>query len=144
VTDFGNSIAQADDIPDTFASGYAMQGNAGEELTRLLAPYEKSWSIQDGRLEILGFTETLQEETVLLSPETGLIGTPELGSPLKKGKPSPMKMKSLLNGKIRCGGRILLNSKNVSGVYKCTSVTHTGDTHGGDWQTEIEAFPIQT
>lgn len=143
VTDVGNAVQQADAIQDTFASGYAMQGNAGVELTRLLAPLDKSWSIQDGRLEILGFAETLQEETVLISPSTGLIGTPELGAPLKKGRPSPMKIKSLLQSKIRCGGRILLNSKNVSGIYKCTSVTHSGDTHGGDWQTEIEAFPVK-
>ena len=52
-------------------------------------------------------------------------------------------MKSLLQGRIRCGGRINLKCVVRSGLHKVIGVTHTGDTFGGAWETEIEAFPIQ-
>ena len=143
VGDLGNTEQQMADLPDTFASGYVAFGNPADELTRLLSPRGLSWSIQDGRMEILGYDETLADETVDLGPDTGLIGTPELGAPLTKGKPSPLKFKSLLQGRIRCGGRVNLRSANRSGIFKAIAVTHVGDTFGGEWETQIESFPVQ-
>jgi hypothetical protein len=143
VNDLGNLGKQMAGIKDTFASGYAMHGSAADELDRVLSPRGYSWSIQDGRMQILKLNETIQEEEIELTSETGLIGTPELGSPIAKGGPSVVKMRSLLQGRIRCGGRINLKSVVRSGLHKVIAVTHTGDTFGGAWETEIEAFPIQ-
>lgn len=143
VNDLGNTNEKAGEIEDSFASGYSAFGNSADELTRLLNPRGYGWSIQDGRMEILKFDETLPDEVVDLSPSTGLIGTPELGAPLTKGKPSPLKFRSLLQGRVRVGGLINLNSSNRSGIFKVTLVRHVGDTDGGDWMTEIEAFPVQ-
>jgi hypothetical protein len=67
------------------------------------------------------------------------VGTPELGSPAEKTKPQTLKVKALLMPELRPGQLFQLNSIAHLGAYKCRKVTHSGDTHGGDWQTEIEA-----
>lgn len=147
VTDPGNALKKANELTQSFASGYAAHGYAATELTRLLQPFELTWSIQDGRMQILGLTETVADETIKLDANHGLIGTPELGSPVIKGGPNLVKMRSLLQAGFGPGKRILLTTAatggNVhSGLYKAVNVTHAGDTHGGPWVSEIEALPI--
>lgn len=142
VSDPGNALQKAKELAGTFASGYAAHGAAATELTRLLEPQGLGWSVQDGRMQILGLTETLPEDPVLLSSSTGLIGAPQLGAPAIKGGPSLVQMKSLLQPQFRPGGRVLLNSQSRSGVFRITSLVHTGDTHGGDWFTELETLPV--
>jgi hypothetical protein len=142
VKDPGNALEKIKALPQQFASGYAVHGPASEELTTLLAPHGFTWSIQDGRMEILSDTEALAETPVDLNGNTGLIGTPEMASPTKKGGPSLLKIKSLLQSRFSPGRKILLNSQARSGIFKAVTVIHSGDTHGGEWVTEIEAVPV--
>lgn len=137
--DPGNAIAKAAGIADQYAAGYSQHAPAAEELTRLLEPRGYSWSVQDGRLEVLGPGETLAEIGPLISADTGMIGAPELGSPAEKGKPAVLKVRSLLQPALRPGQRFQLESKAHRGTFAAQKVVHAGDTHAGDWFTEIEA-----
>jgi hypothetical protein len=139
--DGGNLNSLEHVITDTFSSGYSAHGNAAQELTNLLEPRGYSWSVQDGRMQILRADEATADEPVLLSPDTGLVGSPELGAPIIKGGPSVLKVKSLLQAKLAPGKRFLLNSHSRSGVFRILKLAHKGDTHGGDWYTEMEAVP---
>lgn len=142
VADPGNALTKAGEIVESFSSSYAASGRASDELTRLLEPRGLSWAIVDDRMLILGEKETLPEQPITLSPDTGLVGSPELGTPPKKGGQALVKMKSLLQPQFRPGGRVLLQSRSRTGTFKIINMAHVGDTSGGEWYTEIEGLPV--
>jgi hypothetical protein len=119
-----------------FSQGYVASGASQEILDDLLSSAGFTWSIQDGNLQILAPEDTTFEEIVVLSKEFGLVGSPEVGD---KGI---VTAKSLLQGKIRPGRRIIIQSEMVSGTFKIDKVSHYGDTFGSDWYTELEAKPL--
>lgn len=131
------------DLQAQFASGRVLNGPTRDELTRLLAPYGYTWSIQDGRMQVLKDNQARQDEAWLIAEETGMIGSPEYSVPDKPGKAPKLQVRTLLYPELTPGGRIDLRSRGISGIFKIERVTHSGDTAGdGDWFTEIEAKAI--
>jgi hypothetical protein len=127
----------------TLQNGYSVSGDAQEILDTVLRSAGFSVSIQDGQLTILRDADTLTLDAVLLSPDTGLIGSPQFGTPEsgdKVGaKPPRLKVKSLLNSKIQCGRAIQVQSAQYQGAqYRAEVVHHQGDTHGEAWFSESE------
>lgn len=141
VKDPGNALKKAEELTRTFANGHTLSGSAAQELTELLEPEGYTWSMQDGRMEILKEGETTDDEVLKVSPDTGLIGSPEMGAPEKKKGPAHLKCKLLLRS-VKPGQRFQLESAGRNGVYRARVVRMTGDTHGGDWYTEVEATPV--
>jgi hypothetical protein len=137
--DPGNALAKAKQISAQYSSGYVQNAKASDELTTLLEPHGYEWSVQDGRIEVLKKNEALPETAPLLSPDTGLIGAPEMGTPAKAGEKPVLKVRSLLQPRIRPGQRFQLRSASRNGVFLAKKVTHAGDTFGNDWYTDIEA-----
>lgn len=137
--DPGNALAKAKQISAQYSSGYVQNAKASDELTSLLEPHGYDWSVQDGRIEVLKKDEALPETAPLLSPDTGLIGAPEMGTPAKAGEKPVLKVRSLLQPRIRPGQRFQLRSASRNGVFIARKVTHAGDTFGNDWYTDIEA-----
>lgn len=126
-----------------FATGAVSIGPARDELTRLLAPFGYDWSIQNGALRVLADNQAIaRQEPLEISATTGMIGTPEFGSPPKSGKTPDINVKMLLRPELVPGDLIQLNSIAKKGKFKVQKVTHTGDTHAGDWTTEIEIKAI--
>ena len=72
-----------------------------------------------------------------------MIGTPEFGSPPKSGKPPHMTVRCLLYPELVPGDLVQLSSRAKSGLFKLVKVTHSGDTHAADWQTEVEIQPAR-
>lgn len=138
-SDSGTALQKAQELAGEFSSGYVQASRASTELTTLLEPYGWSWSFQDGRIELLAPGEVLPGDGPLLSPDTGLIGVPELTDPDKKGGPRTLKARSLLQPTLRPGQRFQITSRSKSGTYKAIKVTHLGDTAGGDWYSDVEA-----
>ena len=64
---------------------------------------------------------------------------PEMGTPEKKGKPALIKFKSLLM-QTRPGGLVRLKSRVYDGEVTVKKLDHDGDTHGGNWYTNIEGI----
>lgn len=125
-------------------TGYAAFGSAARELSGLLKPHGMSWSIQDGRLQVLAGTSPASGAAVRLTPSTGLVGSPEFGTPDFYGvkEPPRLKVRSLLLPALFPGCRVQLESERYTGDLRAEKVTHSGDTHGGDWYTEIEGIPL--
>lgn len=119
-----------------FSHGAVAHGKVDRVLDQYLAPAGLNWSIQDGELQILEPTSATLDDVVLLSSKTGMVGSPEVG---EKGK---IVVRSLLQGKIAPGRRIVIESRQVKGQYKIEKVTHVGDTYHQDWYTEAEAKPL--
>jgi hypothetical protein len=126
-----------------FTSGLTLQGPASAELTRLLTPHGFTHSIQDGRLQILQDGQATEAEAVVISQDTGMIGSPEFGTPEKSGEKPTLSVKSLLKPAVSAGGLVKVESLSINGVFKVIKVVHSGDTHGSDWFTTIEAKEIK-
>ena len=137
--DIGNAIAKAQGLASQqFVNGYVAHGPASKELGKVLKAAGYEFSIQDGRLQVLKPGETNTERIVTLSSASGLIGSPEYGTPDKKTKKSVIKVKSLLIPDLLPGGRVNLDSERHKGIHKILKLSHTGDTAGNDWYTEME------
>jgi hypothetical protein len=138
--DPGNAASAA--TADSFLTGYVAHGRASTELERLLSARGLEWSIQDGRLQVLPKRGTTAQ-VVSLSPDTGLVGSPEYGTPDKKGAASVLKVKALLQPQIKPGGKIRIDSANIHGVFfRVEEVEHRGDTAGGDWYSDAGATAV--
>lgn len=120
-------------------TGEAALGWAADEFTRLLATYGYEWSIQNGRIQVLPFNRA-RPDSFVLSEENGMLGWPEVGVPDDKGKTPTTKVRCSLYPELTPGGRVELESRltRANGRYRIESVTHSGDTRGGEWTTEVE------
>lgn len=129
------------ELQRAFSAGVQLHGSAALELERLLGPYGYSASFQNGRLQILKDDEVFSDRALVISKDTGMLGSPEFGAPEKDGKPPTLTIKSLLYPQITPGGMLSVQSESINGIFRAERVTHTGDSHGEEWQTEIEAKP---
>jgi hypothetical protein len=125
-----------------FANGATVHGNARDVMTKILEPYGYTWSIQAGRLVVLRDKDLANSLAYVVDATNGMIGRPETADPEKPGKPPTTTIRTLLDSRLLPGHKVQLQSEAVSGLFKVRKVKHTGDTHGGDFQTEIEATPI--
>ncbi|MFZ5440456.1 MAG: phage protein [Myxococcota bacterium] len=139
--DSTTAVEKASRLAGEFSSGYAQSGSSSRELTTLLEPLGYTWSVQDGRIEILQEDETVADSAVLVSPESGLVGSPTIAAATKEKK-AAVKLRTLLLPRLRPGQKLELRSESMTGVLKALRVTHAGATHGGDWYTDIEAHPL--
>lgn len=121
---------------ERFWHGLSVTGPAGKVLSDALGGSRYRWSIQDGVLQVLADGETTNEEAVLLDRWSGLIGSPELGDN------GVLKIRALLNGGLRPGRRVLLESDPFRGAFRVETAAHLGDTGGVEWYSEIEASPL--
>lgn len=136
----GNLNDKLSGMDSQYVNGYAAHGTCSAELDKILRSLGYEWSIQDGAPQFLKVNEGRTISIPDITPETGLIGSPEMGTPEKKGKPPLCKFKSLLNDKIKAGGVVRLKSERYDGKFRIKKLVHTGDTHGGDWYTECEGI----
>ena len=119
-----------------WTNGVSLFGRAEKELDKILRSLGFSWSVQDGQIQVLGPTETLIDEAILLSPGTGLVGSPEPGD---KGV---VRARSLLQPRLVPGKKTKIKSAEVDGFFKVLKVVFVGDTRGQDWYSDIEAQPL--
>jgi len=121
-----------------FKHGFAAFGPASTSLDKVAKAMGLEWSIQQGALQFRKPGEPAQTEAVLLTAQTGLVGSPTLKPPDAKGGPALLKVKSLLNSKLIPGNIVNVQSEQVAGEFIMRTVEHSGDSHGSDWFTEIE------
>lgn len=137
-----DDLARLGDLQQQFATSRAVQGSAAAEMTRLLAPAGIDWSFQNGRLTLLRDGDLANNEAIVVTEETGLVGTPEFTSPRKEQKPSQLKFKMLLYPQLSPGFLVKVTSRDIPGkLFRIQRVVHKGDTHGDEWLSEVEALP---
>lgn len=142
--DPGDSEALFATLTEQYVNGFVAHGKASAVLEEVLGALGLEWSVQDGRVQVLRAGGVTREEAVFLSPETGLLDSPEHGSgdgqkPVPKA--SVVKIRSLLQPRLKPGGRVQVESEGLKGVLRILSVEHVGDTEGGDWSSKLEAVP---
>ncbi len=118
-----------------YRQGYTATAPGRDVLDELLQG-EATWSIQDGELVVDTGSGT-QEEALLISPDTGLEGSPE--AKRKRGQVVGVQFAIKLNGRVRPSRKLVLRSKQYSdAVVVVQKVEHRGDTHGDAWTTQVE------
>lgn len=136
--DQGNVAQEAAKILTRFDQGYVVWGPAQQALDRLLTSIGFGYSIQDGAIQVLATDAVIQGVAIPeISPDTGLIGSPEMGVPEKAGQPALCKFKCLLTP-TRPGALVKLRSERYNGQLSVKKCEFEGDTAGGPWYTTIE------
>lgn len=129
-------------VGGVFKNGFAAADNSFKTLQNLSRSQGLNLSIQDGAISLLSENGLEPGTAVLLTPDTGLIGSPEVASPEKKGGALKVKARSLLQASIKPGRAVELRSAAISGLFRVEVVEHKGDTHGAEWYTDLELKPV--
>lgn len=116
-----------------FEGGYAASGKATEVLDTLLESTGLEWSIQSEEMQILTRGKPISEEEIYLTPKSGLLGSPKLGSD------DVLSCRSLLIPDISPGRTLNVESKFVKGRYRVQTAKYTGYTAGEAWFIDSEA-----
>lgn len=146
-------------------NGLAFHGPARSGLDKITSATGLSWSVQGGALQVIRAGGNTNRTVVDLAADSGLVGHPER---VRKGKQEiafvdddPKKqaqeikrrsreivsttheedgwrVRSLLLPSLLPNDRVKLSSRSVEGVFTIKDLRHFGDTHGGDWITELK------
>lgn len=116
-----------------YQKGVVLKGNATDHLVDLCASVGLEFSLQGGQAQFLSLGQPLGGDAYLLTPQTGLVGSPTVDT---KGVLSCVSF--ILPG-IKCGGPIVLQDANANGLYRIISLEIEGSTFGNNWYCRIEA-----
>ena len=119
----------------------ALYGFAHAEMDVLCRSLGLEWSIQNGRLLLLREDAATAETAVVLTPATGLIGTPQRNAK-EPGKKRTIDVQSRLQPALKPGRLVKLESQTLSGLLRCRTVEMLGDTHGSDWTSSCECTEV--
>lgn len=138
----------------------------GRDLLRNHATSQgATWSIDDGKINVIPLVGYLPGEAVVLNSLTGLVGTPEQTA-------EGLRVRCLLNPKIVVGGRIQIDNKSVNqtvqqnpnaapvpynqwtgiqllatitadGFYRVYVAEHEGDTRGQAWYSDLVCLAVE-
>lgn len=108
-----------------------------------------SFFIEDGNLNVVRLQDLSKDEALVITPETGLIGTPQQ---IQFG----VSFKMLLNPAVHLESMIQIKGVQVNEasvtpgqqqspldddwIYQVIELTHIGDTRGNDWYTEVQGI----
>lgn len=145
-------------IDRIWTNGLSFFGPARTLLDKVTKGSDKEWSIQNGNLQIVQTGMVTTRQGIVISSDSGMIGSPErersayegtVKKPPKKpskskGPNDPLKefdgwkVKHLLLPQMNPGDRVQLDTREVQGVFRCDYITHRGDNYDGEWQSELK------
>lgn len=135
-----------------YQNGVTFSGRVKDHMDTLVGQQQGlDWSIQDGALQVLPVATASTRPAVLLTPATGLIGSPftrtvlqpeiakkENGLLIENG----VQLRSLLNPNLLPGRLVVVQAEFVNGTFKIMRVKHSGDTHGQTFYSDVEAVSV--
>jgi hypothetical protein len=138
----GNVVEQLrgrglDRLGDTFPEGLVLSGLAAVQLSAMLRSAGLTWSVQDGVLQVIPRGGALTRTAVRLTPDTGLIESPEVG------KSRVVTARALLIPDLVPGQLVQLESRVVAGLYRIEKAEYAADTRGDDWTASLELREAQ-
>lgn len=121
-----------------FKNGYNVNGAAAPALRDVAAQFGLAMSFQDDEVRLAKPDQGLKE-IFEISPDSGLIKSPEYASPPVPGKPQLIKAEILHNAAIKVWSTVRLRSTAHDGEFVVRELTHSGDTApGGQHITELQ------
>lgn len=157
---FGLAEGHTDAATDTppLSRGKVMYGNARKYMRQSAQTAGCSWSIQNGKVQVVALGGVLPNTAVQLNSKSGLIGTPEQTS-------DGIKFRCLINPAIVVGGAIQINERDIQqaklddnpqaggekkepveitadGFYRVVSMDIAGNSRGNDWYIDGVCVPL--
>ena len=120
--------------------GYSFSGSVSDAMQDLAMQYGFEWSIQNGQIQILTKNTSTNLQVFLLTPETGLIESPNRtikNKDFEKKNKGEYSVTCLLNPQLEVGDIIKINSNTLNGSFLIRELTHIGDTMGNEWYTKL-------
>ena len=147
VKDAGLTLRDMSQVADdAYHNGFSESGPLADIMNKLAGKLNARWSIQNGEVQMVPIGQAADESVILVSPETGLVGSPQrrnkVGQIDTPGQKDGWVARSLSLQPIEPGSKVKLVSRAADGVFKCVAVEHKGDTHGQEWYTDMELEEI--
>ena len=137
--------------------GKALFGAVRDHMHDFSVSTGTEWAINMGKMNVVPVGGILPDEAFLLTPDTGLIGMPTQSV-------DGIHVRALLNPCFRAGAQVKLQNSSIvmaqinpayadvtynapidlDGAYKIYSVSHTGDTRGNDYYTDMICTGLNT
>lgn len=161
----GLPVGYSDVLPQTGSiRGKVLFGMSRVQMHQLCQTHGKTWSIQNGKIQILDVDGYLPNEAVKLNSATGLIGAPEQTV-------DGINVRALLDSKYVVGGLLQINNQDITrlqytaanqgavpfnkyagveimmpttddGYYRIYVAEHTGDNRGQEWYTDMICLTV--
>lgn len=137
VNDIGVGQGNIADLPDLdFTNGFVSSGRADQQLEKVARKAKVRYSIQDGQAVFLEREQTRRGTVVLLSTDSGLVGSPQLGE--KGFVTATAKIQPYLSP----GYAFRLESRLINGFFRIERSVYRGDSWGDEWVVELEGSPL--
>lgn len=146
---FSNSAVLSD------FTNFAFIGSGKTLLDRICNHSKMRWSMQNGIIQVCAPGEPLNTAAYVLSPETGLIGSPKpiyessatsdsTGQNATKRKAKKgIEVQYLLNGHIQVDDLVKVKSKRYAGDFRVSKIKFSGDSEGGDWTCTAQLAEVE-
>lgn len=133
-----------------FANGFAFAGQTKDVIDKIINKLGYEWSVQNGEIKVVEKDEVDDSEVVLLSPTTGLVGSPKRRDDIenaanKDKKKTGWDVTALLQPTVEPTGRISIESElieNKETIFRIETVQHKGDTFGNEFNSIITVSDI--
>lgn len=119
-----------------FTNGIVLSGKAEKVLGGIAESMGYSFSVQDGQLIFLGKNDSLGTTVPVISPSTGMVGSPE------PGEDGFINVRTMIQPNLLPGHRIRIESASVQGFYRIEQTDFSGDTWGQNWYADLECRPL--
>lgn len=121
-----------------YNQGIVLSGRAVDLLKSVCDKNDLQFTIQDGNVLILPYGADRGIPAPLVSPETGLIGIPEIRAADSTGKATLISFKTLMMPTMGIFQKVILTSKFINGIFTTAKITHDFDSYEGPFFTEME------
>lgn len=129
-------------------------GMARDVMREIATSTGASWTLENGKLDVVKVRETKPGDVIVLNSQTGMIGRPVqtidgviarmlLNTRVKPNTKLQIDEKSIDAGAFSPDYLAAVSNANLAsniatdGLYKVVVVEHHGDTHGNPWYTEV-------
>lgn len=135
-------------LSGSYAGGYSFVGKAKDALTEVLKYAGYNWSIQNEQIVIYSKDIALQKTGLNISPNTGLIGSPQVINNTDTDQTKDENVlkrwgvKSLLFPQLVPGAIVQISSLEINGFFKIDTVTYEADNMEGDFISDMEIVEI--
>jgi hypothetical protein len=127
------ALKQLEGFSEKLARGFCINGSAMDELSRILNQHGLGVSIQNNSLQLLKQGEALAGRTINLTADSGLKGSPQMGSD------KMLHVQAVLMPELLPGTQIHIQSSVFNDFATIQSARFSGANFGDEWETELVA-----
>jgi len=124
-----NVLKQLKGLMEKLPRGFSVSGNAMDELNRMLGQRGYNVSVQNNVLQVAERGEALAKRAISLTANSGLKGTPQLGSD------NTMQVQAVLMPELLPGVKVHIESSVFSNFSIIQSLRIEGANFGEEWHT---------